>query len=128
MTFTTTNLINGGVLVEGTDVAGYIGRTILHSDAWTMVQHLRAHEIADAEFDQVVEEFFKPLTDAADKARALVAGPTQDWGTVTLGEQVQGHEAEVIRLDADGILLRLLDEGKSDLLRWVDNTLVAIQV
>ena len=127
MTFTTTPLINGGYLVEGQDSKGNEGTTILLSDRWDMVVHLRTHEVAQAQFDTVVKEFFAPLTDAADAAKALLAGPTQDWGKVTLGEAVEGHEAEVIQLDTDGILLRLLAEGKHDLLRWVGNdTLVAI--
>ena len=128
MTFTTTALINGGVLVEGTDSAGYEGRTILHSDSWALVQHLRAHEVAQADFDAAVEAFFTPLTEAADKAHALLKGPGTDWSTVTLGEQVEGHEAEVVQLDGDGILLRILAEGNQNLLRWVNGELVAIQV
>jgi hypothetical protein len=126
MSFTTTPLINGGVLVEGTDVKGNTGATILRSTAWEMVVHLRAHEVASEQFDQVVKEFFAPLTEAADAAQALIAGPTQDWAKVTLGESVKGHEAEVVQLDSDGIILRLLDEGHEDSLRWVgENELVA---
>lgn len=127
MTFTTTPLINGGYLVEGQDSKGNEGTTILLSDRWDMVQHLRAHGTAQEVFDQAVQEFFQPLTEAAEAASAVLRGPTQDWGRVTLGEAVQGHEEEVIQLDTDGILLRLLAEGRHDLLRWVGgDTLVAI--
>ena len=128
MTLSTIPLISGGYLVKGTDAEGNKGTTILNSDSWDALVHLRTHEVAQEQFDAVVKEFFAPLTDAADQAKAQLKGATQDWGTVTLGKRVVGHEAQVVHLDADGILLRLLHEGQGDLLRWVnDETLVAIQ-
>lgn len=129
MTFTTIPLISGGYLVKGTDAEGNKGTTILTSERWDAVQHLRSHKVATEDFDRVVEEFFAPLTEAADKAKALVAGPAQEWNTVTFGEKVEGSELETYELDNDGILLNILDAGQSDLLRWVgDDQLVAIQV
>src|SRR3954469_8452849 len=74
MTINITPLINGGYLVEGTDSAGREGTTGLPSERWEMVTHLRNHEVAQEQFDDVVKEFFAPLTDAADKAKALLAG------------------------------------------------------
>jgi hypothetical protein len=127
MTFTTTPLLNGGYLVEGTDTKGVEGTTILDSNSWDALVHLRTHKLAQEDFDQVVGEFFAPLVEAADKARAQLKGAAQDWGTVTLGEKVTGHEAEIVQLDSDGIILRLLDEGHDDLLRWVGSRLVAVQ-
>jgi len=128
MTFTTIPLISGGYLVKGTDAEGTKGTTILTSDRWDAVVHLRTHKVATEEFDQVVKEFFAPLTEAADKAKAHIAGPTNEYGTVTVGEEVEGSRAQSIELDNDGILLRLLHEGKDDLLLWVgDDKLVAIQ-
>jgi hypothetical protein len=120
MTFTTTPLVNGGYLVEGTDTKGVFGTTILDSNSWDALVHLRTHKLAQEDFDQVVGEFFAPLVEAADKAKSQLKGAAQDWGTVTLGEQVTGHEAEVVQLDSD--------EGHDRLLRWVgDDKLVAIQ-
>lgn len=129
MTLKTTRLLNGGYLVTGQDSAGNEGKTILHSERWDMVQHLRAHEVAEKEFDEAVEEFFQPLTDAADRARATIAGPAMDLATVTFGENVEGSKAREVELDEDGILLRILTEGNQNLLLWVgDDKLVAIQV
>jgi len=129
MTLKVTPLINGGYLVTGQDSAGAEGKTILRSERWDLVVHLRNHKVAEEEFDEVVKEFFAPLTEAADKAKAIIAGPTSDYGSVSIGENVEGSEAKVIELDEDGILLRLLSEGNQNLLLWVgDDKLVAIQV
>lgn len=129
MTLSVTPLISGGYLVKGTDTEGTKGSTILNSERWDLVVHLRNHQVAEAEFDKVVEEFFAPLTDAADKAKAMVAGPTSEYGHVTIGENVEGSHARDIELDEDGILLQILHEGNQNLLLWVgDDKLVAIQV
>lgn len=129
MTLKAIPLISGGYLVKGQDSEGNKGSTILTSERWDMVQHLRNHEVATAEFDAAVEEFFAPLSDAADKAKALLAGPVGEYNTVTIGENVEGSAAKEIELDEDGILLRILFEGNQNLLLWVgDDKLVAIQV
>jgi len=120
VTFTTTPLVSGGVLVEGTDSKGNDGTTILRSERWDAVVHIRTHTVATDEFNEMVEEFFKPLTDAADKAKALIAGPTSDWDMVTIKAGTEYEEAQVVHLDEDGILLRLLAEGQHDKLRWVN--------
>lgn len=126
MTFTVTPLVSGGHLVEGQDSKGVEGTTVLTSDSWDYVLHLRAHEVADADFEAAVDKFFAPLTKAADKARALLAGPTNEWGHVTIGEDVEGKSARAIDLDEHGILLRILDETDGSSLRWVADDLVAV--
>jgi hypothetical protein len=126
MTFTVTPLVSGGYLVEGQDSKGVEGTTVLHSQSWDYVQHLRTHEVAEAEFDQMVDEFFKPLTDAAAAFNAKLAGPTNEWGTVTIGETVEGKTARSLDLDEAGIVLRILDETDGSSLRWVSGDLVAV--
>jgi hypothetical protein len=129
MTLTTTPLLSGGYLVKGTDAEGNKGSTILTSDRWDLVLHLRNHKVAEEEFDKTVEEFFAPLTEAADKAKALIAGPAKEWGTVTIGENVEGSHARTVDLDEDGIILQILHEGNQNQLLWVgDDKLVAVQV
>jgi hypothetical protein len=126
--FTVTKLMGPGTLVEGTDVTGKEGRTILISDKWEMLQSVRAHKAASEVFDAQVEEFFKPLTDAAAQATAIAHPETEDWGRVVLSEATEGVEAEVIHLDMDGVILRLLDETDGSMLRWIgEDVLVAIQ-
>jgi hypothetical protein len=119
MTFTVTPLVSGGYLVEGQDSKGVDGTTVLHSQSWDYVQHLRTHEVAEAEFNDTVEAFFKPIVDAADAFNAKLAGPTNQWGTVTIGETVEGKQARTLDLDEAGIVLRILDETDGGSLRWV---------
>lgn len=126
MTFTVTPLVSGGYLVEGQDSKGIDGTTVLHSQSWDYVQHLRTHEVAQAEFDATVDEFFKPLTDAAEAFNAKLGGPTNEWGTVTIGETVEGKQARTLDLDEAGIVLRILDETDGSSLRWVSGDLVAV--
>jgi hypothetical protein len=126
MTFHVTALVSGGYLVEGQDSKGVEGTTVLHSQSWDYVQHLRTHEVAEAEFDQMVDEFFKPLTDAAAAFSAKLAGPTNEWGTVTIGQTVEGKQARTLDLDEAGIVLRILDETDGSSLRWVSGDLVAV--
>ena len=126
--FTITKLLGGGTLVEGADITGKEGRTILLSDKWDMLQSVRAHKEAQSVFDEQVEEFFKPLTDAAEQAVALAHPQSEDWSRVVLTEATEGVEAEVIELDMDRVLLRLLEETDGSMLRWIsDDVLVAVQ-
>lgn len=126
--FTVTPLMGGGTLVEGTDVTGKEGRTILVSDRWEMLKSIRLHKQAAEVFDAQVEEFFKPITDAAEAAKAIAHPVTEDWSRVVVTEGTEGTEPEVVTLDMDGIILRLLDETDGSMLRWIgEDTLVAIQ-
>ena len=126
MTFTVTPLVSGGYLVEGQDIKGVVDTTVLRSEAWDYVLHLRAHEVADADFDATVRDFFAPLTDAAEAHRQTVAGPRNEWATVTFGEDVEGKQARTLELDESGVVLRILDETDGSSLRWVGGSLVAV--
>jgi hypothetical protein len=125
--FVVTPLLGGGTLVEGSDITGKTGRTILLSDKWDAVKSVRAHMKANEEFSKVVDEFFAPLTEAADAAQAIAHPATAEWSKVTLVEGTEFEPAEVVSLDMDGVLLRLLEETDGSTLRWVgEDTLVAI--
>lgn len=126
MTFTTTALLDGGVLVEGTDSKGTDGSTVLYSERWAALQQVLAHRKAMKKFDKRTRKFFKPLTDAADEARASLQGPAEDWSTVVVTEPSKGVQGEAIDLDPDGVKLRILAAGRTDLLRWVNGELVAL--
>lgn len=128
MTFITTDLIDGGVLVEGTDCKGVDGTTVLRSELWTLVKARRTQKVAQSEFDEEVEQFFKPLTDAAKKFEQHI--DDDDDTVVVLTEGVERHygvPVEKVRLDSDGVVLKILEEGDHDRLRWVGGHLVAIK-
>ncbi len=122
--FEVTPLLDGRTLVEGTDIKGVEGRTVLSSPAWQAVLDYRKQDEAMAEFDKTVEAFFAPLTEAADKLAETTVNP---WATVTIGESVEGVTAREVKLDEQGIILRLLAETDGSMLRWVGNDLVAVQ-
>lgn len=122
--FEVTPLLDGRTLVEGTDIKGVEGRTVLSSPAWSAVLDYRKQDEAMAEFDKTVEAFFAPLTEAADKLAETTVNP---WATVTIGESVEGVTAREVKLDEQGIILRLLAETDGSMLRWVGNDLVAVQ-
>jgi hypothetical protein len=122
----TTPLVGGGVLVEGKDITGRKGRTVLWSGAWDAVQAVRAHAEANEVFDAHVREFFEPIMKAAEAAKAIAHPNSTAEEQYVITEKVEGVEGEVIILDPQGVILRLLDEGKHDRLRWVGDELVAI--
>lgn len=126
MHFNTQPLVSGGYLVEGEDVTGAKGTTVLRSAKWDHVVALRQTTIAQEQFDLAVEEFFKPLTDAADNASKLVAGPANEWAEVSVGEEVKGQTPTTVTLDESGVLLRILAETDGSSLRWVGGSLVAV--
>jgi hypothetical protein len=127
MTFKTTALVGDRVLVTGTDFLGTEGKTVLDSSQWTGIKQQRQLKSATSEFDAAVEEFFKPLTEAAEKA-AKQAQPVEDPTTyVVIDEEVegtQGRPAHLVKLTHDSIVLRLLEENAgTDRLAWVGDTL-----
>ena len=122
--FEVTPLLDGRTLVEGSDIKGVEGRTVLSSPAWQAVLNYRKQDEAMVEFDKTVEAFFATLTEAADKLAETTVNP---WATVTIGESVEGVTAREVKLDEQGIILRLLAETDGSMLRWVGNDLVAVQ-
>ena len=114
--FEVTPLQDGSTLVEGTDSRGNTGSAVLYSPAWKAVMDARIQAAAMEEFDATVEAFFAPIVEAADKLTKVDENP---WATVTIGEAVKGKTPQTIHLDPEGIVLRVLEEGDSDNLRWV---------
>lgn len=126
--FTTTPLLSGGYLVEGTDDAGNTGTTVLMSDKWDMYQHTLLHKQAEEIFDAGVEAAFAPLVAAAEEAQALLDGSKSEFTSVVIDEGVEGQPTIEVHFDLDGTILNILDKQRFELLRWVGNdTLVAIK-
>ena len=130
--FTTTQLIGDRVLVRGTDRFGTEGETVLEGFAWAQVKRHSAFKDAEATFNDAVEEFFAPLMQAADALEdsLSVRKPNPDT-YVVLNEGVEatpGVEREVIHLDPDSVVLRLIEAGQGDRLVWVMDRLEVIDV
>lgn len=127
MTFTTTALVGNRVLVTGTDFLGTEGKAVLDSSQWAEVNATKQFNVASKEFDAAVEEFFKPLTDAAEKAQVSTKQEEDPISFVVIDEAVEGtpgKPAHLVKLTHDSIVLRLLEENLgTDRLAWVGDSL-----
>lgn len=126
MTFNTTALAGERVLVTGTDSNGASGKAVLSSAVWEQAKRQRAFVGATEEFDNAVEEFFAPLMEAQEKLESIGQRPDLDkdhYFVINEGEvPTSGEDRIVIKLDHDGVVLRMLEEGKADRLVWVSDT------
>lgn len=126
-TFTTSPLVGSRVLVSGTDVNGVTGSEVVSSAQWDEVNANTAYDQAAEAFDSAVEAFFAPLTEAAKALDEERKRPTKDpIGYVVLHEEVAatpGQSEHIIKLTRDSIVLRLIEQGESDRLVWVNGEL-----
>lgn len=132
MTFSITKLVGDRAIVKGTDKFGTEGSTVVTTTQWDEVQaHSQFHTSVEA-YDAAVEEFFAPLIAATEAVEAKMARPAADpISHVVLHEgteAVQGEEATIIKLGRDAIILRIVEEGKTDRLVWVDDELEILAV
>jgi hypothetical protein len=129
--FTTRQLTGDRVLVQGTDVDGTNGKTILDSTQWTELAARTDVKRAQEDFDAAVEEFFAPLMEAAEAANKSMEKPTDSAAFVVLDEGQVGQAsrpAQVVSLTRDSIILRLIEEGNTDRLIWVGDELEVLEV
>jgi hypothetical protein len=128
-TFTVRPQLGGaGYYVTGTDDEGNTGSTVLFSDQWDMYTQALAFEEDSAEFSDLVQSFFAPITEKAQELRARRAQPGSDF-TSAVVKAGQEFEPEVkATFDAEGTVLNILSQGRFDLLRWVGtDILIAVQ-
>ena len=123
MQFTLKYLTGNRVYVYGTNDAGLPHEVVLDG---TMLRALQQHHLVDKAgdaYDRTVEEFFAPLTDAAEMLQLmqqpLEADPAFVYVVKDGVEPVKGVEPEAYKLDHDGAVLRLLEAGDIDRLIWV---------
>ena len=125
--FTTTALANEHFLVDGTDVRGKYGECVVDGSEWLEIKRALGTDTAKAQLDAAIEEFFKPLVEAADAFAAAKAPVVDALSVVVLNEGTTGEparEREVIHLSQDSQILRAIEEGATDRLLWVDGSLV----
>ena len=113
MTFTTINLANDQVLVEGTE--------------WNAMQERNRINGAFEKFDESVEAFFAPLVEAAKQVSEAHKVTIDPLLYIVEQEEVQPQEGKserLIRLGADTVVLRAIALDKTDRLIWVNGSLV----
>ena len=128
--FKTIRLANHRVLVDGTDAFGNSGRAVLDSTQWDGIKAELTKSTVEDQFNAAVEEFYAPLLEKID---AIVADAQKsvvdDAYVLTVGETVDAVEAAeptVYRLSQDSAILRLIEEGRTDRLVWVNDSLEII--
>ena len=131
MTFTVQHMVGNEALVTGTDIAGNSGRTTVNTTQWLELQARTNFSAAAEDFDREVEAFFKPLTKAAKKLQKKVAAAEQQdpiaYVVLKEGtEAVAPEPAQIVELSRDSIILRLIEEGQTDRLVWVDDSTLAV--
>ena len=125
--FTVTALANEHFLVEGTDVRGNSGECVVYGGDWLEIKRALGTDTAKEQLDAAIEEFFKPLVEAADAFAAAKAPVVDALSVVVLNEGTAGEparEREVVHLTRDSQILRAIEEGATDRLLWVDGELV----
>ena len=125
--FTTTALANEHFLVEGTDVRGNYAGCIVDGGEWLAIKRALGTNTAKAQLDAAVEEFFKPLVEAAEAFTAAKAPVVDALSVVVLNEGTTGEparEREVVHLSRDAQILRAIEEGATDRLLWVNGELM----
>ena len=124
-TFIYTELSNDRALV--TD--GGKRSVVLNVFDWNQAKLQLQHKEAVNEYDDTVAEFFAAITDAAEKLEESLL-PVQDpnaYITIAEGEAGTPHVcAQVMHLDYDSQIARLIAEGETDRLVWVGKDRIEI--
>jgi tRNA A37 threonylcarbamoyladenosine synthetase subunit TsaC/SUA5/YrdC len=128
MSFTVQQMLGSKALVSGTDVRGQAGSTVIDTTQWDELIARKEFNASVEAFDTAVEEFFKPLTDAADALKDRE--PKLDSAEfIVLDDPTEGVEAKpgtIVELTTDSIILRLIDAGQTDRIVWVSDTELGI--
>lgn len=132
MSFSITRLANSRAIVKGEDAHGGSGSCVVYTQQWDEIKAESSYSDALDDFNEAVEEFFAPLLAAAEAAEAAaVVKPDDPIEYVVLQDAVEGVEAtprQLIHLTHDSIVLRLIEEGDSDRLIWVDGGLEILEL
>ena len=127
MSFTTINLANDQVLVEGTDLRGNSGSVVLDGTEWNAMQERDRISGAFEKFDESIEAFFAPLVEAAKQVSEAHKVTIDPLLYIVEQEEVQPQEGKaerLVRLGTDTVILRAIALDKTDRLIWVNGSLV----
>ena len=119
--FETVHLANDRVIAREI-TEGHVYETILDGTDYFAWQRLLDKTVALMEIDDEIDEFYKPLNDAAQKIRDLdqpVEDPDRKVVLVPGVEHVNGLKEQVRILSEDSTILRLIFDGRLEKLAWV---------
>ena len=126
MTFDLTMLAGGQALVTGSKKAQ---RCVLDASQWIQLKQHKARMEAEEVFDATVEEFYKPLTEAAGEyesrlGQTMKADPAFEYVLQPGAEGTEKTSREVYYLDNASAILRMIESGNTDRLIWVNDQIL----
>ena len=130
MSFVVQNMLGSQALVTGRDTLGNEGKCIVSTTQWDGLKEQANFSSATEDFDAAVEAFFAPLTEASAEIAKAAAGKPQDpaeYVVLKRGvEAVTGETDQIVELELDSIILRMIEEGTTDRLVWVDESTLGV--
>lgn len=128
MTLSITRLAGSRALVQGTDFTGTIGKQVISSAEWDEYKASNKFDDLTASFNEKIAAFFAPITDAIDEMNELseqeaLGDPAFYVQRQEAVEATAGQPEILQQLSYDSVVLRLIEEGKTDRLIWVNDKL-----
>ena len=126
MTFNLTMLAGDKALVTGSKPEQ---RCVLNATQWIQIKQHQARIEAEEVFDATVEEFYKPLTEAAGEyesrlGQIMKADPAFEYVIQPGAEGTEKTSREVYYLDNASAILRMIESGNTDRLIWVNDQIL----
>ena len=126
MTFDLTMLAGGQALVTGSKPKQHC---VLDASLWIQIKQHQARIEAEEVFDATVEEFYKPLTEAAGEyesrlGQIMKADPAFEYVIQPGAEGTEKTSREVYYLDDASAILRMIESGDTSRLIWVGDQIL----
>ena len=126
MTFDLTMLAGGQALVTGSKPKQ---RCVLDASQWIQIKQHQARIEAEEVFDATVEEFYKPLTEAAGEyesrlGQIMKADPAFEYVIQPGAEGTEKTSRKVYYLNDASAILRMIESGDTSRLIWVGDQIL----
>ena len=126
MTFDLTMLAGDQALVTGSKPKQ---RCVLNASQWIQIKQHQARIEAEEVFDATVEEFYKPLTEAAGEyesrlGQIVKADPAFDYVLQPGAEGTEKTSRKVYYLNNASAILRMIESGDTSRLIWVNDQIL----
>ena len=129
-TFNLQYLANNRALVSGVDDAGASHQLILSTVQYLALDMKEMTDEATKDYNEMVAEFYAPITEAAklleDFQKDAAANLIDPDLYLVVQEEVEGVEAkqqQLLRLDHGTVIIRLIEQGDTDRLIWVGDSI-----
>ena len=126
MSFNLTMLAGNQALITGDKSKQ---RCVLDATQWIQIKQHQQRIEAEEVFDASVEEFYKPLTEAAESYESMLgqivkADPAFEYVLQPGVEGTEKTSREVYYLDNASAILRMIESGDTDRLIWVNDQIL----